>query len=154
MLSIEEREEIESHLLHYPQNQAACIDAMKIVQRRRGWISDEAIKELAEFFKMDPSELDSVATFYNLLFRKPVGRHVILACDSVSCWILGADRLRRSINKCVGIDFGETSTDGRFTLLPAPCLGACEQAPALLIDDDLVGNANPGDIDQILQRYR
>jgi NADH-quinone oxidoreductase subunit E len=154
MLSIEEREEIESHLSHYPQKQAACIDAMKIVQRRRGWISDEAIKELAEFFHMNPSELDSVATFYNLLFRKPVGRHVILACDSVSCWIMGADQLRRSINRCAGIDFGETSTDGRFTLLPVPCLGACEQAPALLIDDDLVGNANPRDIDQVLQRYR
>ena len=154
MLSIEERNEIESHLPHYPQKNAACIDALKIVQRSRGWLSDEAIADLAEFFNMDPSELDSVATFYNLLFRRPVGRHVILACDSVSCWIMGSEKVRRCINNDIGIDIGETSKDNRFTLLPVPCLGACEKAPALLIDNDLQGNVGPENINEILQRYK
>jgi len=154
MLSIEEHTEIESLLPHYPQKRAACIDALKIVQRHRGWISDEAIEDLSNFFSMDPSELDSVATFYNLLFRKPVGRHVILACDSVSCWIMGSDHVRDQLCACTNIDFGETTLDNRFTLLPIPCLGACEQAPALLIDDDLVGNVSPENVDEILQRYK
>jgi NADH-quinone oxidoreductase subunit E len=123
------------------------------VQRHRGWISDEAIADLAEFFHMSPSELDSVATYYNLLFRKPVGRHVILACDSVSCWIMGCERLQARLKETLGIGFGETTPDKRFTLLPVPCLGACEKAPAMLIGDDLLGNLDPERIDEILQRY-
>src|ERR671923_2992220 len=97
MLSAEERREIEAELPHYPHKQAACIEAMKIVQRHRGLVSDEAIKDLAAVLEMTPDELDSVATFYNLIFRRPVGRHVILLCDSVSCWITGYERIREHL---------------------------------------------------------
>jgi NADH-quinone oxidoreductase subunit E len=99
MLSKQELREIQAHLNHYPQKRAGCIDALKVVQHHRGWVSDEVIADLADFFQMDPAELDSVATFYNLVFRKPVGRHVILACDSVSCWIMGCEQLQRQLCK-------------------------------------------------------
>ena len=94
MLSHEERREIEAELTRYPTRQAASVDAMKIVQRHRGWVSDESLKDLAALLDMTADELDGVATFYNMIFRRPVGRHVILVCNSVTCWMLGADRLR------------------------------------------------------------
>ena len=89
---------------------------------------------------MTPDELDGVATFYNLIFRKPVGRHVIMLCDSVSCWIMGYERLRAQPDDAAGHRLGETTADGRFTLLPIVCLGACDHAPAMMIDDDLHGD--------------
>ena len=82
---------------------------------------------------MTAEELDGVATFYNLIYRRPVGRHVILMCDSVSCWIMGYDRMRACAKKSLGIAPGETTADGRFTLLPVPCLGTCDKAPAMMV---------------------
>src|SRR5215469_11484316 len=110
MLTEPERREIENEIVHYPTRAAASIDALKIVQRFRGWVSDEAIQDIAGFLGISTTELDSVATFYNLIFRKPVGRHVILLCDSVSCWIMGYVRLRASLGR-LGIGFGETTPD-------------------------------------------
>ena len=76
---------------------------------------------------MSLADLESVATFYSLIFRKPVGRHVILLCDSVSCWIMGYETVRDHLRRRLGIDLGETTPDGRFTLLTIPCLGACDR---------------------------
>jgi NADH-quinone oxidoreductase subunit E len=153
MLSIEERREIEAELAHYPQKQAVCIEAMKIIQRHRGWVSDEAIKDLAALLEMTPDELDGVATFYNLIFRQPVGKHVILLCDSVTCWIMGYDRLRQHLTSRLGIQLGETSPDGRFTLLPIVCLGTCDHAPALMIDNDLHRDLDSTKLDEIVAKY-
>jgi NADH-quinone oxidoreductase subunit E len=153
MLSEQERQEITDEIRHYPERRAACIEALKIVQQRRGWVSDEALKELADFLEMTPEELEGVATFYNLVFRRPVGRHVILLCDSVSCWIMGCDRIRSELTARLGIRPGETSPDGRFTLLPIVCLGTCDHAPALMIDEDLHRDLDPGALDAILERY-
>ncbi|HEX8948005.1 MAG TPA: NAD(P)H-dependent oxidoreductase subunit E, partial [Dissulfurispiraceae bacterium] len=89
MLTEEERREIESELRQYKSTRAACVDALKIVQRHRGWISDTGVRDAADALRMTTDELDSVATFYNLIFREPVGRHVILICDTVSCYIMG-----------------------------------------------------------------
>ncbi len=153
MLSTEERTEIEAELPRYEQKRAVCLEALKIVQRHRGWVSDEALREVAEFLEMTPDELDGVATFYNLVFRRPVGRHVILLCDSVSCWIMGYERLRRALSDRLGISPGQTTPDGRFTLLPIVCLGTCDHAPALMIDNDLHQNVQAEQVDEILERY-
>ncbi|MCA9433642.1 MAG: NADH-quinone oxidoreductase subunit NuoE, partial [Candidatus Omnitrophica bacterium] len=118
MLTSEERTEIEAEIAHYEQKQAACIEAMKIVQKHRGWLSDDGIRDVAEIMDMTPAELDSVATFYNLLFRQPVGRHVVMVCDSVSCWIMGYENIRQYLMDKLEIGMGETTQDGRFTLLP------------------------------------
>ena len=97
MLSAQEKEEIEAEFPNYAQKSAVVIEAMKIVQRHRGWVSDESIKDIAELLEMTPAEVDSVASFYNLIFRRPVGRHVILLCDSITCWIMGCERLRERL---------------------------------------------------------
>jgi NADH-quinone oxidoreductase subunit E len=153
MLTSEERREIEAEIAQYPSKQAACIDALKIVQCHRGWVSDESIGDIAELLSMSPADLDSVATFYNLIYRKPVGRHVILVCNSVSCWIMGYERLRDRLNQVLGIQFGETTTDGRFTLLPIVCLGACDHAPTLMVDNDLHRDLSPDSAERMLENY-
>jgi NADH-quinone oxidoreductase subunit E len=153
MLTTEEKKEIEAEFPRYEQKRAACVEALKIVQRHRGWVSDETLIAVAEFLEMTPAELDGVATFYNLIFRKPVGKHIILVCDSVSCWIMGYERILQHLQDRLGIVLGETSADGLFTLLPIVCLGACDQAPAMMIDDELYGNLDPDKIDEILTKY-
>jgi NADH-quinone oxidoreductase subunit E len=153
LLSEQEVQEIRPLLEHYEQKQAACIDALKIVQRHRGWVSDESLKDLAGLLEMSPEELEGVATFYNLIFRKPVGRHVILVCDSVSCWIMGYQSIRSYLTARLSIDLGQTSADGKFTLLPIVCLGACDHAPVMMIDDTLYHDLDPNKIDRILESY-
>lgn len=154
MLSEEETREIEQELAHYPTRQAVCIDAMKIVQKHRGWVSDQALRDIADYLRLSLADLDGVATFYNLIFRKPVGRHVILFCDSVSCWIMGSARQFRQLSDQLGAAPGETTADGRFTLLPIVCLGACDHAPAMMVDSDLHTDLDPAKIDSILEGYK
>jgi NADH-quinone oxidoreductase subunit E len=154
MLSDDERREIDLELTRYPTRQAACVDAMKIVQQHRGWVSDESLRDIAALLQMSADELDGVATFYNMIFRRPVGRHVVLVCNSVTCWMLGADRVRDEVSRASGVSIGETSTDGRFTLLPIVCLGACDHAPALMIDGELHFDVDPARVDSLLARYR
>ena len=153
MLTPEELAEIETEITHYEQKRAACVEALKAVQRSRGWVSDEGLSDLADFMEMTTDELDSIATFYNLIFRNPVGRHTILVCTSVSCWVMGHEQILDSIRERLGIALGETTADGRFTLLPNVCLGACDLAPVLMIDDDLHGNLDTQNIDEILGKY-
>jgi NADH-quinone oxidoreductase subunit E len=151
MLSDEERREIEAELPRYPDRQAVCIDAMQIVQKHRGWVSDEALHDIADLLGMSAADLDGVASFYNLIYRRPVGRHVIHVCDSVSCWIMGYDRIREHLRARLGIAYGETTADGRVTLLPIVCLGACDHAPAMLVDRVLYQDLDLQKIDGILE---
>ena len=154
MLTPEELHEIEEEFPRYPRRDAVCIDAMKIVQKHRGWVSDESIRDIAQLLGMSPAELDGIATFYNLIFRKPVGRHVIMVCDSVSCWIMGYDRVREHLTKRLGVGLGQTTADDRFTLLPIVCLGCCDRAPAMMVDNDLHVNLDPARIDAALEQYK
>jgi NADH-quinone oxidoreductase subunit E len=154
MLSEIEQREIEAELPHYPDKRAACVEALKIVQRHHGWVSDERLKSLAAMLDMTPDELDGVATFYNLIYRKPVGRHVVLLCNSISCWVMGYERMRTHIKARAGIDLGQTTADQRFTLLPIVCLGACDHAPTMMIDDELHQDLTPEKVDGILERHR
>ncbi len=153
-LNADELAEISRLARREPQPHGAAIEALRAVQRRRGWISDETLGEVAQVLGMTADELDSVATFYNLIFRRPVGRHVVLVCDSVSCWIMGCDELRGGLETRLGIAPGQTTPDGRFTLLPIVCLGACDHAPALMIDGDLHGDLDPAKLDHLLEDYR
>jgi NADH-quinone oxidoreductase subunit E len=153
MLSTEEIGEIEKEIRLVPVRKAACIEALKIVQHHRGWVSDETLKEVAQLMNMSAEELDSVATFYNLIYRQPVGRHVILLCDSISCWVMGYEKLRAHLVEKLGVRYGQTTPDNRFTLLPNVCLGCCDGAPALMVDHDLYRDVTPDQLDEILNRY-
>lgn len=154
MLSDEEKKEIDAERAHYPDPQAAGVEAMKIVQRHRGWLSDESLADIADYLGLSVAALDGAATFYNLLFRRPVGRHVILLCDSVSCWIMGYEPLLEQLKARLQIELGETTADRRFTLLPSCCLGACQHAPVLMIDDDLHRDITPEKIAALLENYQ
>lgn len=154
MLSEQENREIDEEIKQYPYKEAACVDALKIVQHHRGWISDEAVKDIASKLGLSADEVDGVATFYTRIYRKPVGRNIILVCDGISCMVMGYESLYEYIANKLAIKFGETSGDGRFTLLPVSCLGDCDHAPAMMINDDHYNNLTFERIDEILANYR
>ena len=153
MLSDAEIQAVESITKRYENPQGASIEALREIQRSRGWVSDEALCDVARVLGLSPDELDGVATFYNLIFRRPVGRSVILLCDSVSCWVMGCEALRKKLESGLGVKLGETTPDGRFTLLPTVCLGACDHAPAMMVGDNLFGDLDPDRLDVILDWY-
>lgn len=152
-LSEAERAQIAAEMARYPDKRAASIEAMKVVQHHRGWVSDDALREIAALLEMHPSELDGVATFFNLIYRRPVGRHVIHVCESVSCWMLGQEDLRQRLRALLGVDYGGTTADGRYTLLPIVCLGACDRAPAVMIDGNLHDGVTAESLGALLERY-
>ena len=136
-LSELELQAIDAEIAHVPYREAVAIDALKIVQAHRGWVSDESLQAIAAHLHMSADELDGIATFYNLIFRRPVGEKVILLCNSISCWIKGCDKLQGKISEQLGIDLGQTTADNRYTLLPVTCLGACDKAPVMMVGEDL-----------------
>jgi NADH-quinone oxidoreductase subunit E len=150
MLTEEERVEIETELKRHYNKRAACFEALRIVQRRRGWVSDE-IREIADLLDLTPEELDSVATFYTFIFRRPVGKHVIYLCDSISCWVMGYEDVLGHIKGRLGIGPGETTDDGQFTLIPVSCIGTCDHAPAMMIDGETYRDLTPEKMDEILK---
>ena len=154
MLSETEKIEIEKEMELFPFRSAVCIDALKIVQKHRGWISDDAIRDIASHLRMTEDEVDAVSTFYTRIYRKPVGRNVILVCEGISCMILGYQALYKHLSEKLGIGFGETTRDERFTLLPVSCLGDCDHAPVLMINNDTYNNITPAKLDLILDKYK
>jgi NADH-quinone oxidoreductase subunit E len=153
VLSDEEVEAIEAEIAHLPDRASAAIEALRIVQERRGWVSDESLRAIARLLGMSAEHLDSIATFYNLIFRKPVGRHVVMLCDSVSCYVMGCDRIRDALCKHLGVGLGETTEDDRFTLLPIVCLGACDHAPVMTVDDRLFEDLSESQLPGILEEF-
>ena len=153
MLTEEEKKEIQEEIKQYPYPAVACIDALKIVQHRHGWVSDEYVKDIAELLNISNEEVDGVATFYSRIYRKPVGRNVILVCDSVSCMVMGYESIYKYLSVKLGVKFGETTSDGRFTLLPISCLGDCDHAPAMMINTDHFNNLTIEKIESILNNY-
>jgi len=153
MLTDHEKQEILDEAKAFPYPQAVCVDALKTVQRHRGWISDESIRDIASFLDMSEHEVDSVATFYSRIYRQPVGRHVILICDSMSCLIMGYEKIYETLSARLGIRFGGTTADGRFTLLPISCLGDCNLGPSLMIDNELYSLLKVEEIDELLEKY-
>ncbi|MDG2421264.1 MAG: NADH-quinone oxidoreductase subunit NuoE [Gammaproteobacteria bacterium] len=149
-----EVEEIEHEMELYPDKQAVGLEALKIVQKHQGWVSDESMLAISKYLDISIGDLEGVATFFNLVYRRPVGRNVILFCNSVSCWIMGCKTMRTHINNKLGIDFGETTQDGDFTFLPVPCLGDCDRAPVMMVGDDLHRNLTKDGIDQIITSYK
>lgn len=150
VLTASEIAEIDKEILHAPYRSAVAIDALKIVQKHHRWVSDESLEGLADYLDMSTAELDGIATFYSLIYRKPVGEKVISLCDSVTCWIKGYAQLEQHISRQLGIGLGQTSADNRYTFLPAPCLGACDRAPVMMVGEDTHLDLTEAKINQIL----
>jgi NADH-quinone oxidoreductase subunit E len=152
ILSPEEIAEINAKISHYPDKAAASIEALKIIQKYRRWVSDECLVACAALLDISPAQLEGVATFYNLIYRQPVGKTVIHYCDSVTCWMLGGDRVGENLCKHLNVGLGEMSADGEYTVLPIVCLGACDHAPAIMVGDKLLLDVNPNSINDIFGR--
>jgi NADH-quinone oxidoreductase subunit E len=152
-LSATERSAIEHEMHHYEDTRAASIEALKIVQKERGWVPDGAIYAIGEVLGIPASDVEGVATFYSQIFRVPVGRHIIRVCDSMTCYIGGHESILESVKNQLGIVPGQTTADGRFTLLPVCCLGNCDKAPAMMIDDDTFGDVRSDSVAGLLEAY-
>ncbi|MEY1663158.1 NADH-quinone oxidoreductase subunit NuoE [Isoalcanivorax beigongshangi] len=152
-LSDAERAAITTEMQHYEDPRAASIEALKIVQSHHGWVPDAAIYQIADILGIPAADVEGVATFYSQIFRQPVGRHIVRVCDSMVCFIGGHESVLSAISAQLGIGLGETTADGRFTLLPVCCLGNCDKAPALMIDDDTYGNLSVEAVPQLLEKY-
>jgi len=153
VLSDAERAAIEEEMHHYEDPRAASIEALKIVQQARGWVPDGAADAIGAILGIPASDVEGVATFYSQIFRQPVGRHIIRVCDSMTCFIGGHESVLDGIRTTLGIEPGQTTADNRFTLLPVCCLGNCDKAPALMIDDDTFGNVTADSVAALLEDY-
>jgi NADH-quinone oxidoreductase subunit E len=129
------------------------LPALRAVQQANGWVSDADIAEIAALLGVTEAELDDLATFYSLIFRRPVGERLILLCDGVSCFLRGEEDVRRALEERLGVRLGETAADGSATLVNICCVGACDRAPAALVGRDrrLVGPLDPSDLSPVLR---
>ncbi|XRX42496.1 MAG: NADH-quinone oxidoreductase subunit NuoE [Buchnera aphidicola (Eriosoma harunire)] len=148
-----EREKIQEQKLQYKQSRAASVEALKIVQKYRGWISTDAIHAIAKFLNISSSDLEEVATFYSNIYRQPVGRNIIKYCDSMVCYVTGYFKIKCALEQKLRINSGETTIDNRFTLLPACCLGCCDRSPVVMINEDTHCNLTVEKILNLLEKY-
>ncbi|MDP1773489.1 MAG: NADH-quinone oxidoreductase subunit NuoE [Methylobacter sp.] len=151
-LSLTEIREINAEMSHYEDKTAVSIEALRIVQKHRRWVSDQCLVAVAELLEMSPAQLEAVATFYNLIYRQPVGKTVIHYCNSVSCWMLGSDQVRERLCRHLNVELGEMSADGEYTILPIVCLGACDHAPVAMVGDELRLDITEDAVNEILGR--
>jgi NADH-quinone oxidoreductase subunit E len=130
----------------------AAVDVMKELQAHYGWLTDEAVGEAAALLGLSPLQVEELATFYEMIFRRPVGKRVLHVCDSISCWAVGGETLLAHFARLLGIGPGETSADGKFTLLPCACLGMCGDGPAVMVGESLYGRVTPERAAEILDK--
>lgn len=135
-----------------PREQA--VEVMLELQRHYGHMTDEAMAEAAELLGMTTLELEGLATFYDHIYRAPVGKHIIHVCDSLICWMESRESVARHISSRLNVTMGSTTADGLFTLLPVCCIGYCDRAPAMTIDGKVYGRLTPEKIDRILGRLK
>jgi NADH-quinone oxidoreductase subunit E len=154
MISENMRQELESRIAAAVTNREAAVDVMKSLQAHYGWLTDEAVVEAAELLGLSPLQVEELATFYEMIYRRPVGKHVIHICDSISCWAMGGESLLQHLSELLGIGVGETTPDGLFTLLPCCCLGNCGQAPTMMIGDRIYGCVTLESVAEILNQER
>jgi len=154
MLSETARAEIQAHILKYPTKRSAIIPALHIAQREHGYVSPEAIHDVAALLELAPTEVRSVAGFYSLFYKEPVGKYVIHFCNDLPCALRGADEMLQRLCSRLGIEPGGTTADGIFTVEPAMCLAACDRAPMMQVRLDYFENLSDQKVDQILADIR
>ena len=146
------RQELKRRVAHAVTPREAAVDVMKELQRHYGWLSDEGLVEAAELLGLTTLQVEELATFYEMIYRRPVGRNVIHICDSVSCWAMGGETLLHRLEQQLGIKTGGTTADGLFTLLPCACLGNCGNGPTLIIGETIHHRVTPESARDILAR--
>lgn len=154
MIPQELREQLQTQIAEAEHAREQAINVMFAVQKHYGYLSDEGLEEAAGLLKLTPLELEELATFYDFLYRRPVGRYVIHVCDGVVCWMFHENSMFDYLCEKLGVGAGEVSADGWFTVLPTACIGFCDHAPAMLINGKMYGPLTPSAIDEILEKLK
>jgi len=145
------RPRVDEALARYPNRRSAILPVLWIAQRHWGWVSPDTLRLVARTVELPEPEVFGVASFYTMFNLRPVGRHHLQVCRTLSCSLVGADRLFEHLKQRLGIDHGETTPDGRFTLRRVECLAACGNGPCLQVDEDTYENVDPAAVDRILE---
>ena len=148
------KKELQQRVSHAVTKREAAVDVMKELQRHYGWLTDEAIVEAAGLLGLSPLQVEELATFYEKIYRRPLGATLIQVCDSISCWTACCEKLMAHLSKRLGVEPGGTTSDGSFTLVPCCCLGRCGEAPGMFVGDTFHGNLTEAKVDEILEQAR
>jgi len=154
MLSDKIKQDILRLQKQYPEKRSALIPALHLVQAEVGYLPGDVQKEVADLFNIATTEVHAVVTFYDMFSEHPQGKHILHICKNVSCMLRGSDALLEKICHRLQVSPGETTADGEFTVIPSECLAACDRAPMWLVDDEVVGPVQEGDIDKILDQAK
>jgi len=157
MLSAESLAQIDREVAKYPmeQRQSAVMSALRIAQVEKGWLSNEVMDFVAHYLGMQPIAVYEVATFYNMYNTQPVGRHKLCVCTNLPCKLMGADAIADKLKQKLGIEFGETTEDKAFTLVEGECMGACGDAPLLLVNNHRMESfLDEGKVDALLEELK
>jgi NADH-quinone oxidoreductase E subunit len=154
MFSKSIEKEFQELLLKYPSKKSALIPALYIVQREMGYVKPEGLEYVAKLLGMSPAQIMVVASFYTMLFLKPVGKNVLWVCHNLSCNLCGAEDVIQHLEKSLGVRTGETTADGLFTLLRQECLASCDTAPVMQVNDDYEENLTLKRVDEIIDKLR
>ena len=148
------RGEVDAALARYPNKRSAVMPVMWLAQNEWGWVSPAALKLVASTVELPETEVFGIATFYTMFNLKPVGRHHLQVCMTLSCSLMGADRLFRHLERKLGVGHGETTPDGRFTLRRVECLAACGGGPCMQVGFDYHENLDERKVDALLERLK
>jgi NADH-quinone oxidoreductase subunit E len=150
MLSEEASRQIQELISKYPKKRSALIPSLQLVQKETGYVSPELMCEIAKIFDLSPNEVHEVTSFYTMFYKKPMGKYVIQVCTNISCLICNAEGIVSHLTKKLGIQLGETTPDGKYSLLEVECLGSCGTSPVMQINEDYYEELTPEKVDQIL----
>ncbi|MFZ5890074.1 MAG: NADH-quinone oxidoreductase subunit NuoE [Myxococcota bacterium] len=150
-LSAERERELDEIVARYPNKMAACIPVLHLCQEQnQNWVNDDVITYVAHRLDLSPAHVKGVVTFYTLFNQKPVGKHQVWVCQTLSCALRGSDKILAHCEKRLGCHVGETSKDGKVTLRTAECLASCGTAPMMQVDKQYYENLSTADVDRIL----
>lgn len=138
----------------YPEKRSALLPALHLAQAEKGYLPREIQNQVAELFELDPNEVNAVVTFYDMFFEEPVGKHLIHVCKNASCMLRGGDEVLEKLCQKLNVSPHETTADGEFTVIPSECLAACDRAPMLLADEQVIGPVKAEDLEKILEQLK
>jgi NADH-quinone oxidoreductase subunit E len=154
LLTKESKERIRELMAKYPKARSAILPALHVVQEQLGWVPEEAQDEVAQIFDMPPAEVRSLVTFYYMYHRKPVGKYVLKVCRSISCWLRNSEKLEHNLCEHLGVEAGEMTDDGMFTVVHGECLAACVNAPVIQVNDRFMEDVDPDKVPEIISQLR
>lgn len=148
------RAELETIFSHYPDKRSALLPVLYLAQREYGWLSDDVLREVAGVLELEPTEVTSVAGFYTLFYKEPVGKYVLEICNDLPCALRGAEKFVEHACKKLGVQVGETTPDGLFTLKTVMCVAACDRAPVMQVNLEYHENLDEARFDQMVDELR